>query len=403
MTLTEMMKTLPGTVRGIKESMTVIDPSKEISLRERGERLVRGTGPHWERKVAEAAKLIADCLSGRKPDYYLREAMTTSDFPGLMGDVLYRQMLGNYQPWPVTYPRWAYVREVRDFRTLNMYTLDGSQGLLDKVKELAPYPETKFTEGKYQLSVNKYGKRFGVSWELLINDDLDAFSNRARVMADGARRSEEYLATGMLVDANGPNASFFTAGNKNIVTGNPRLTVQGLQTAMIVLASQVDTEGQPIMIDSFELVVPPALEITAQNIMNALQLRINSPAAPNGGGTIDQFLYAENWMKGRMTMSVNPYIPYIATTNSIGQSSWFVIAKSTTSGRPAFFFGFLRGYREPQLFMKAPDAVPLGGGNPSPTDGSFDIDGIDYKLRHVFGAASGDPKMAVASNGTEIP
>jgi hypothetical protein len=69
-------------------------------------------------------------------------------------------------------------------------------------------------------------------------------------------------------------------------------------------------------------------------------------------------------------------------------------------GRPISEIGFLRGYEAPQLFMKDPDAIRVGGGAVSPLDGDFDTDSIQYKLRHVFGGTLLDTKSAVASNGS---
>ena len=366
------------------------------------------------RESRKFTKFMAEVVEGKRPLYHLKEAMTVSDFPNLFGDLLYRQLLGNYTPYPVTFPRWCRIYDVNDFRTLHLYTIDGGQGILPSVSEMAPYSEIKFVEGAYGLKVGKYGQRYGISFEMVTNDDLNAFANRPMLMAVAARRSEEYLATGLLMDVNGPNASFFTDANSNIVPGNPILSIQGLQTAMTTLKSQKDKDGQPIVITAMELIVPPSLEITALNILHATQLRINSsggnPAgALPGGGTLDQYLYTTNWMNGRVNLSVNPYLPYISTNvpagaaTAVGNTSWALVANpNDMASRPAFAFGYLRGRREPQLFMKDPNSYNLGGGLTDAMEGDFDTDSIDYKLRHIFGGIQVDPKMAVASNGTQV-
>lgn len=351
--------------------------------------------------ISKEALILADLInkvrSGRKPDYLLKEAMTTSDFPNLMGDLLYRTMLGNFTAYPVTYPGYFRTTTVKDFRTLHMYTIDGGQNLLGKVKEREPYPEITFTEGAKTLSVFKYGRRYSITFEMLVNDDLNAFNTRPQLMAEGARRSEEYLATTMLADANGPHASFFTSGNANIVTGNPVFSIQGLQTAMTVLAKQKDTEGQPIVITSYALVVGPALSVSMDNVLHALQIRINDNS---GGGTSGQFLYANNWMKGKVTGYVNPYLPYVSSSAN-GDTQWYLIANPNDIGqRPAFVFGKLRGYEDPQLFVKSNNSTRLGGGAVDTLDGDFESDAIDYKLRTFMGASQIEPKMAVASNGS---
>jgi hypothetical protein len=41
--------------------------------------------------------------------------------------------------------------------------------------------------------------------------------------------------------------------------------------------------------------------------------------------------------------------------------------------------------------------VRVGGGGVNPTDGDFDTDTAEYKVRHVLGGTLMDPKAAVAS------
>jgi len=232
----------------VKEQMEAMYEADRRELKGYGVIGKRVVNKDWERRVVEAAHLIGQCASGKKDIYFFKEAMTTSDFPNLMGDVMYRMLLGNYTAWPTTFQNWCRVVKAKDFRSLHMYTLDGGQGLLSVVKEQAPYPETSFTETAYSVAVSKYGRRFSLSFELLTNDDLNAFMQRPRLMALAVRRTQEQLATTMICDSNGPHATLFTAGHNNIVTGNPRLTIQGLQTAYAVLAAQTDLDGQPIII-----------------------------------------------------------------------------------------------------------------------------------------------------------
>lgn len=401
MLLTERLRSVTNEAKAIRESMSFHDPKSQVIDGgfgiEQGERSVRGKGPRWDSRVLECAELIRDVLRGRRPAWHLREAMTTADFPNLFGDLLYRQLLGNYMPYPVSYPNYMRIVDVNDFRALHLYAIDGGQAVMTSpIKERAPYPEIKFTESPYSLRVAKYGRRYSITFEMVINDDLNAFAQRPQLMATGARRSEEYLATTLIFDAAGPHASFFTSGNANIVTGNPALSIAGLQTAYQVLAAQRDAEGEPIVINAVTLVVPPALQITAENILNAVQIRL-----AESGGTSNQLMYVNNWMKSKVTLAINPYIPVVTTTGTVGNTEWALVANpNDLNSRPAFVFGFLRGYREPQLFVKDPDQMRLGGGTADPLEGDFDTDSIDYKLRHFFGGTQVDPKMAVASKGT---
>ena len=351
--------------------------------------------PQYMKKLAEAAKLVADVMSGRRPAHLLREAMTTSDFPYLMGDILDRQLLAAYQETIPSWPNYCNRLLVRDFRTVKRFGVYGGDTVLDTVAEQQEYPSSKIDEDTpYTYSVGKHGRRMPFSWEAMINDDLDALKDIPERFGRAARRSEEKFVASLFVDANGPHASFYTVGNANIVIGNPALSISGLQTAMKVLGAQTDQDGEPIVIDVVELVIPQGLEIDALSILSATQLWLDSNLA---AGTKKQNLVTENWMKAKLHLSKNSYIPIVASS-SHGSTSWFLFA-NPDNGRPALEMGFLRGHEQPEIFMKAPNATQIGGGT-DPMNGDFDTDSIEYKVRHVFGGSRMDPKMTVASNGS---
>lgn len=367
--------------------------------------VARRRSPRYLAQLAEAAALVEKAMVSRRAALMFQEAMSTDDFPLLFGDILDRQLLANYQETPQTFRQWCRIGTVPDFRAVKRFTIDGGQGLLDEVAQSAPYPEVALSEGKYEYSVKKYGRRMPFTWEAMINDDMGALRDVPARFGRAARRSEEYFATGLVADANGPHASLYTAGNKNqiivangAVNANPVLGAAGLQDAWTVLASQLDADGQPILIDMAVLMVPPALEVTANNLLKADTLSIGivgqgavSAALP------EQRLLVSNWMRSRVTLVVNPYLPIISTTN--GNTSWYLFA-SPSVGRPAVEIGFLRGHETPEMFLATPNAQRIGGGGEDPLNGNFENDSIDYKVRHVFGGVRMDPKSTVASNGS---
>ncbi len=359
-----------------------------------GAKSVQSMNKYYE-KFARAVELISDVYSGKLPGYMLKEAMTTDDFPFLFGDVLDRQLLANYLETPQTYKNFTKVSTVRDFRTVKRFVTSGSEGVLSVVEEQAEYPETSLGEAKYSYTVRKYGRRIPFSWETMINDDLDALKDVPARFGRAARRTEQKFVTNLYCGVDGPDSTFYNAGNfDNVITGNPVLSIEGLQKGMIILAEQVDSDSEPIFIDAVELVVPPALEIVALNILNAIQLNMLT----SGGGTSAQTLETVNWMKNRVRLSVDPYIPIVASSTN-GTTSWFLFA-SPKNGRPALEIGFLRGHESPQIYIKAPNAQRVGGGNVNPMDGDFDTDSIQYKVRHVLGGVTLDNKMSAASNGS---
>lgn len=367
---------------------------------------VQARAKHMGRLV-EATELVAKAFSGNRWALLtLQEAMTTSDFPLLFADVLDRQVLQAYREAPQHWQSVAKRSEVRDFRQVKRFPRGvGGESYLSTVAEQAQYPESSIADSTpYTYTVQKYGRRMPFAWETLINDDLDLLKDTPERFGRAARATEERFATMLYADSNGPHASLYTVGNTNIVNttnggtvDNIPLSIQGLQDAMLIIGKAVDGNGNPIVIDLVTLVVPPALAIIAQNIMNAIELRLTRAGGITDGSGADQELITTNWMRNRMQLVVNPWLPIISTTN--GNTSWYLFA-SPASGPAALEMGFLRGYSEPQVFVKAPNQSYVGGGAPDAMAGDFDTDSVQYKVRHIMGGTRLDPKMTVASNGS---
>jgi len=344
--------------------------------------------PEYMNKLAEAATFIADVLEGKRPVNHLQEAMSTSDFPILFGDVLDRQMLASYRETPQSFRQWARVKSVPDFRAVKRRYTDGGDAGMDKVTEWGEYKEVHRDEGEYGYSVEKYGNIFRLSWETLINDDLDELRDQPVRFGRAARRTEERFATSLIVESTGPHSTFFTTGRGNKLTN--ALGVPGLTAGFDAMADMTDASGEPIWNQPSVLMVPPALEIPALNILNALVIEYGKDTEGDG-----QRMQVANWVKSRLSLVVNHYLPIIDTTS--GSTAWYLMA-NPNEGRGALEVGFLRGHEDPEVFMKSADAVRVGGGADQ-FAGSFDNDAIAYKVRHVMGGGLMDYRYALASTG----
>lgn len=358
--------------------------------------------PQYLASLAEAAKFTQEVLTGRRTASQFMEALSTSDFPILFGDILDRQVLASYRALPEDWRTYAARRTVRDFRTVEELKKPfGATEELEAVKELTEYPERDLEEQpRIQYRVKKYGARLSMSWEMTINDDMGMLRDTPDAFGLAARRTETKNIARLFLSSTGFNTSLYSNSYGNIVnvangaaSNNPVLSMDALQQAFIVLSKQVDENGDPIFIDMVTLVVPPALEVTARNILNATELRIAGDEAGS-----NQTLITNNWMRNRLQLVVNPYIPHYAATN--GNTSWFLFANPEGGQRPALRIAFLRGHEEPAVFMKAPNSQRVGGGLAGVMDGDFETDAIHYKVRHVLGTTVIDPKFTVASNGS---
>ncbi len=359
-----------------------------------------------EARVDFIHEMYLDALDGNSRALYrFQEAMTASDFPLLFGDVIDRVLLAGYAEIMPTYMNYIHVnKSVKDFRNVSRYTIDGAQGLLPEVAEMEEYPAVALKDGRYQYRVKKHGNRVPFSWETLINDDLGAFSDIPQRFGRQCRRSEEHYAATLFMDANGPHASLYTSGNKNIVNkangcnnDNPPIAAtEDLIDAIALLGQKVDKDGQPIEVDAVHLVVSTkAQEIRANQLVNTTEYRKS-----DSKGNVE--IISGNGLGCNLHVWRNPYIAQVAS-GANGLTSWALFADPTLA-RPACEMGFLRGHDQPEMFRKTPNAMLVGGnGQADPAQGDFDTDSIQFKVRHCFGGGQMDPVPTVASNGSSAP
>ena len=341
--------------------------------------------PEFVRGLARAQQFVNRIQEGRATLRDFKEAMTTSDFPILFATNLQRQMLGMYRATPVSWPMWARGVTVNDFREADLLYLSGGDTRLTKRKERAEAKRAALDEGKYTVAVDIYERVLGLSEEQIRNDDLNAFASIPARFGRGARRTEEYLATSLIADDNGPNAAFFNAANGNFITRE--LSEQGLHEAADALATQTDRSGEPIYNEPAVLAVVPALRLKAMQLIRALQVE----------RTMGKEKIVTTNMFSDLQLAVLYYAPTIMSSAN-SKTSWFVFADPNLGEGAAAAIAHLRGLAEPGIYSKAPDAVSVTGAGYDIV--SFDTNDMQWKVKHVVGGTLLDPRFAVGSNGT---
>jgi hypothetical protein len=327
----------------------------------------------------------------------MKEAENTTDFPILFGTVLERQLLAKYQ---IAKPDWRnYIKTgtQNDFRKANLIGVYGLQSNLSEVAERGEYKGDNLKDGKVENVLKKYGRQFPLSWESLINDDLGAFADNAERLANAALRTEFYQATKLIAMSTGPHTSLFGApithpidGQDVTNKGTAAFSADALGVAITAMRQFKDADGEPIIIEGFELVAPPALELAVYKAL--------SPGSLIGfGGGTNTVTTSENvLMKMNITPHINPYLPIIDTTH--GNTAWYLFARLSSGA--AAQMNFLRGHENPEIVQKASDKVSVGGGAVSALEGDFDSDTVIWRVRHILGGTQVDPRFAYASDGT---
>ena len=411
-----------------------------------------------ERRVVEAARLFRDVLAGDCDPVFFREAMSPTDeslvyvllerYPGLMPtnargqvnmglrevmsvadyqalfvDVLDRIYYGYYNAYPIVNMALVRQHDLRDFRLVSRFLLDGlvtpftaedaagpapEQSLSGAVPQSGtPFPTTSTTPIQYQPKL--YQSRASVNWRAIVNDDLGIFRDIANRLAIAANRGISQFITQLFFQATGLNTSLFKAGYTNLIittygasTNNPPLSQQGLQDAWKVLAGMLDSSGYPILPTGKPyLVYGPALKATAENLKSSTRSMISVEGGnQNAQGFPTQFVEAANWAMQNMELVMDPFMPLVmsAASGNIKNTAWALVLDPNAQNRPAVEVGFLNGFKTPQLYRRMPNTARVGGGLDEMM-GNFDSMDQDTKIVSVFGGTQIDGRSCVGSTG----
>ncbi len=341
--------------------------------------------PRMRKAVLEAKEIYDRCLAGdRVALMRLNEAVTTSDlFKSALGEVIDREVLAQYEDIETQWTKFAARTTVKDFKPKQLLELTRNRHGLQRVPERTNYPLATTSANERFISVAKFGELFGYTFEARVNDDLGELDQVPNGWATQARYTEDDNALMQLasVTTGAPNASFFNVGNDNLGTG--LLNETTLQAAITKVTTKRDKDGRMLRAGRLKLVVGKALEISAQRVLNAEEVRI----------TVGNTTRVErNPFAGKIDLEVLENLPGVA---------WFVIP-GPDAPRPAFYVAFLRGFETPDTRYKADQGKRAGGGDIPVDEGSFDDDTAWWRVRHINGAAQGDPKFTYASDGIAV-
>lgn len=354
----------------------------------------------------EAAKLLEGALRGDRMDKIkLQEGIATSDLPELLVPTLNKVLLEEYEATPKVWDQFATQLVVDDFRPVTFQALKYDdagednqgdtfrEGSLPTVGEYDEYPTAGwFSVTEQTMQVKKAGQRIRFSWESIVNDGQIGLLERLPVeMALKAAGKEDEEVTKQLVTASGLNTANFKAGNQNLLSGNPALTLESLEDAIEAANLQTYNGRQITPVTQFALVVPRALEMTARKILAVQEVRTETTA-----GSVATTTISGNPIGSQVTIVVNDWLTKIY---SGAGAYWFLIPVPGQQLNPAVALGFLRGYETPELRIKSNGGLYLGGGEVPAREGSFDNDDWEMRIRHIATGGFIVPAGTMASTG----
>jgi len=199
---------------------------------------------------------------------------STSDFPNILENILYKVLLAQYAITPDTWKQFCKIGSVSDFRTNKRYRL-GTFGSLSALNELGEFTNKSIPDAEKQsLTASTKGNIIGISRQAIINDDMGAFDTLAAMLGRAAALSQEVDVYALLAQNAGlgptmtDGNTLFHASHNNLTTG-AAIGSAAIDADRVAMGSQKDPSGNEVLaLIPAVLVLPIGLGGTARQINN---------------------------------------------------------------------------------------------------------------------------------------
>lgn len=332
-----------------------------------------GSNPYRGMSLMEMARAsLEKCgvsASGMDKRSIVSAAFTqsTSDFPVLLTDAIHRVLQASYAVQALTYRRFCKVGEVSDFRDHNRFRI-GSLGNLQPKNELGEYKNVSIPDGeKSVIAAATKGYIINLSREMIINDDLGAFTDQAAAMGRAAARTVEADVYALLSENSGmgpvmaDGKTLLHADHGNVATAGAALSSAAFDGLRVLMASQKDVTGNDF-----------------------LDLRPDIWLGPLGLDSLARMINQAQYEVTNAKTATTPNIALGLFSDIVGSprlrgTRYYALANPNEAA--AIEVAFLDGIDTP--FLEQEDA--------------FDTDGARFKVRLDYGVAAHDHR-AIATN-----
>jgi phage head maturation protease len=301
-------------------------------------------------------------LSARSRSYGMH---TTSDFPLLLQGVGDRVLQEAYQEAQSPLKRFlSRQTTATDFRAKSKLKVSDG-GLLEKVNEHGEIKATTRSEAAESYRIETYGRIFALTFQAIVNDDLDAFGDWSRWAGQMAAMTENNVLLNLLTkDAGaGPvmtedNKTLFHADHGNLASIGTALDEENLGAAILAFRQQKAMGGHRIAVAPKYLLVGPELELKAQKLVASISATTTNDAVPE---------------------AIKNLIPLVEP--NLDGKAWYLFASSASA--PVFEHAYLAGHEGVQLN----------------TEEGFEVLGARFRAVLHFGAGSVDFRGAYRNPG----
>jgi len=285
-----------------------------------------------------------------------RLALTTSDFPSILADVANKTLRQAYEAYPRTFLPFSRRRSAVDFKNINAVQL-GEAPSLQKVNEKGEFTHGSIAESKETYKLATYGRIVSITRQVIINDDLSAFTRIPAGFGVAAATLESDTVWG-IVTGNpnmGDGVALFHTNHANLNSGGgSALALAGLGSGMAAMAKQKGLDGITVLnVQPRYLVVPVALQLTA------FQLVAANLAPAQSANVVPDYIRA-------LTPIAEPRLDAASAT------AWYLFASPDQIDTVEY------------AYLEGQDGVYIE------TRQGFDVDGVEIKARLDFGAKAID-------------
>lgn len=310
--------------------------------------------------MAEIASMVCG-LNGIAPGGTyggrISAAMTTSDFPLLLGEFTNRTLQSAYAVAPAALKVIANEAQANDFRRLHRLKA-GEFPLLEKVNEAGEYKHGALAEGGEHYQLDTFGRIINLSRQAIVNDDLGAFADVTRRVGFACaefegRQLAQLLTSNPLLSDGKP---VFHTDHRNIAPAGSNIA-EGLGAARQALRLQTGIDGEMLVnIQPRFLVAGADREEEAERALAAVQATRTADANP--------YTFLQLVVDPRLT-----------------GGSWYLFGSPAMS--PAIEFAYLSGQKGPTVT----------------TENGFDTDALRVKVSLDWGCGWVDHRPAFKNPG----
>lgn len=337
-------------------------------------------------KVHEAGRLVHRAMAGSVlAAAVLQEAFTTDDFPVLLGQGMEKKALQAYKDTPKEFEDVLVDVTVEDFHRRKLVDLWGADAF-EKVEQGEEYKGGTLAETEIEHGLGKYGKTYGLTWELFLSRRFSELSDFPRALGQGAVKAQNTAVADLLVTGGAWNADFF--GEVATVP----LNADTLRAAITALSTRENHRGELVDVSDLHLVHGPALRAQVTDLLvNLSEIEVTTTE-----GTKSTKVKVSNPFKNLVKPLESRTVGQ--RLGAAGSTAWALV-QGKSSDLPSIIRTNLAGHPEVDIRVKRDQGQYVSGGEVPVEQGSFKDDTLWYRGRSVLGIDPAFKEGVYASKG----